>query len=69
MLGLLVAIAAMTAAWQHNAQGEIHDASGIDWGYWFLIGLSWFVPVGLMGALTSGGIIAIAGYLCRRDAT
>jgi len=44
-LGLLVAAFMMNAAWQHNPQGEIHINGVIDWGYWLLIGFSWFVPV------------------------
>jgi hypothetical protein len=42
--GLIAAALMMWIAWQHNAQGEIHNqATGIDWPYWLLIGASWFV--------------------------
>ncbi len=52
--GLLVAAFMMKAAWQHNAQGEIHMDGAVDWGYWLLIGGSWFVPVSIItGALLS----------------
>ncbi len=35
----------MASAWTHNSQGEIHLDGVIDWSYWLLIGVSWFVPV------------------------
>ncbi len=57
VLGLLVAAFMMNAAWQHNPQGEIHSEGFIDWGYWLLIGFTWFLPVfivtGLVGLLFS----------------
>ena len=55
VLGLLAAAFMMSAAWDHNSQGEIHSDGVIDWSYWLLIGFSWFLPVflvsGLFGAL------------------
>ena len=35
----------MASAWTHNSQGEIHLDGMIDWSYWLLIGVSWFMPV------------------------
>jgi hypothetical protein len=50
--GIAVGGAMMRIAWQHNSQGEIHEAGRIYWGYWVLIGLSWALPVAVVvGAL------------------
>ena len=53
ILGLAIAGFMMNAAWQHNAQGEIHIDGVIDWGYWLLIGFSWFLPVFVVSCLAS----------------
>ena len=42
---LATAAFVMTAAWDHNSQGEIHVDGVINWSYWLMIGFSWFVPV------------------------
>jgi hypothetical protein len=67
--GLLVAALVMYVAWQHNAQGEIHDEFGVHWGYWLLVGFSWFVPVAVTISLIFGGLLAVAAYLHRRCLT
>lgn len=43
VFGLLVAGLMMYVGWQHNAQGEFHDETGIHWAYWLLLGFSWFI--------------------------
>ena len=43
-IGFILAGFMMYVAWNHNAQGEIHIGGSVDWGYWLLIGLSWFIP-------------------------
>ena len=50
--GLIMAGLMMWAAWDHNAQGEIHNKdTGVDWAYWFLIGASWFAAVSVIPLL------------------
>jgi hypothetical protein len=57
-VALIVSAVIMYIAWDHNAQGEIHGESGISWGYWLLIGLTWFVPVAASLSLVLGGLLA-----------
>ena len=52
VLGVGVGALMMRLAWIHNAQGEIHEAGRVDWGYWLLIGVSWALPV----AVATGGM-------------
>ena len=66
--GLLVAAAMMYVAWQHNPQGEIYDESGVDWGYWLIIGVTWFLPTASMLSIATGGIFRIAANFRVRDA-
>ncbi len=60
-VGLICAAFMMYVAWQHNAQGEIHNEEGIDWVYWLLIGLSWFFVTVAIPYL-----IALAIFLWQR---
>jgi hypothetical protein len=55
----------MSAAWMHNAQGEIHQDGAIDWGYLLLIGFSWFFPAFIVSGLL--GYLFI--YFGRHDTT
>ena len=48
ILGALVAAAMMYSAWDHNSQGEIHDETGIHWGYWLFLGSTWFIAIGVV---------------------
>jgi hypothetical protein len=66
--GALVAAAAMYAAWQHNPQGEIYDESGVDWGYWLVIGVSWFLPTTFVLSIGAGVVLRIAASIRVRDA-
>jgi hypothetical protein len=45
VLGFAVAALMMYVGWQHNSQGEFHDETAVHWGYWFLLGLSWFILI------------------------
>ena len=46
ILGLLAATFTMSAAWDHNPQGEFHnEETGINWPGLLLVGLSWFALV------------------------
>ena len=65
-LGLAVAGVVMYIAWDHNAQGEIHNDLGVSWGYWFLIGVSWFAPVAAALSLVLGGVFALLSRLRGR---
>ena len=46
-VGALAAAATMTAAWDHNPQGEFHEAGVVHWADWLFVGGSWFVVIGL----------------------
>jgi hypothetical protein len=52
----------MYIAWDHNTSEEIHNYSDgvIHWGYWIMVGISWFVPTSIMfsllGLLIAGGV-------------
>jgi hypothetical protein len=64
LVGLSVAAVMMYVAWEHNLQGEIHNEDGVSWAYWFLIGLSWFIPVAVPLSLVSGALLR---WLLRSD--
>ena len=57
--GLVAAGLMMYVAWQHNAQGEIHEESGVHWLYWLGIGLSWLIVVGVPMALGAVGVLSV----------
>ncbi len=67
---------AMYVAWQHNPQGEFYEYSGADaaspklihWGYWSLLGLTWFAAVFVPLSLVGTGVIALSHHLDRRRA-
>jgi hypothetical protein len=48
MVAALPGIAAgalmMALAGAHNSQGEFFEGKVVHWGYWFSVGLTWFVP-------------------------
>jgi hypothetical protein len=48
IVGASVAAAMMSIAWDHNPQGEIHDETGVHWRYWFLLGSTWFMAIGVV---------------------
>ncbi len=58
--GIAVAATMMYIAWQHNAQGEIHDEDGVHWFYLGAIGATWLVSVAAPMALGVGAIAASA---------
>jgi hypothetical protein len=64
LLGLCAGVLAMYAAWQHNSQGEIHDETGVYWGYWLGIGFSWFVLIAGIPWLVAA-VITITSRLRR----
>ena len=43
IIGLIVSILMMYIAWKHNSQGEIYSEGMIDFSYWILIGMTWFI--------------------------
>jgi len=67
-IGLIVAVAIMYVAWDHNAQGEIHNKTGVNWGYWLLIGAGWFVPAAALLSLLLGSLLALVSRLRGRGA-
>jgi hypothetical protein len=58
--GFVVAVPIMFVAWEHNAQGEIHDGEVVHWVYWGGIGLSWWLIVAVAGAVLTAALIAVA---------
>ena len=67
-IGLIVATTIMYVAWEHNAQGEIHNEAGISWGHWLLIGTGWFVLVAAPLSLVFGSLLALVSNLRSRGA-
>jgi len=43
VIGLIVSLLMMDVAWKHNPQCEIHCEGVINFSYWILIGISWFI--------------------------
>jgi len=43
VIGLTVSIFMMYVAWEHNPQGEIYSEGVINFSYWILIGMTWFI--------------------------
>jgi hypothetical protein len=62
-VGAVVAALAMWAAWSHNMQGEIYNEVGIDWLYWLLIGLSWFLPSSFVCTLIVRPLPGLLAYV------
>jgi hypothetical protein len=58
----------MYIAWDHNAQGEIHNEFGVSWGYWLGLGLGWFVPVAVPASAVVGSTLSLVAYVRRRGA-
>ena len=48
IIALIVSIVMMNVTWEHNSQGEIHSEIGVDFTYWLLLGMSWFVMAFLL---------------------
>jgi hypothetical protein len=72
VFGAVLGVAAMYAAWVHNAQGEIRQPGVVHWGYWIGIGLAWWLPwpllvalVWLVAAFASGREVEHAGNASR----
>jgi hypothetical protein len=49
----------MYIAWQHNPNGEFHDAGVVQWGAWLAVGLFWLVPVGAVTTLGTRALLAV----------
>ena len=64
--GIVVGAFAMAAAWDHNPQGEFHDAGGIHWVGWLAVGLGWFLPVTGGVSVLAGALAAVVGRLVRK---
>jgi hypothetical protein len=69
--GAAVGAVMMYAAWEHNPQGAYYElgAEGgrvIHWGYWGLIGASWFLIVFVPLSLFGAGVLAFSYHLDRR---
>ena len=58
VIGLLLAALMMYIAWQHNPDGEFHEA-GVVHARWLRLGLAWFAPCLGLGALV-GAVLAFS---------
>jgi hypothetical protein len=47
---LLIAALPMSMAWDHNPQGEFHEAGVIHWRPWLFLGFVYALPVWLLSA-------------------
>jgi len=61
--GIVAAGLMMYVAWQHNAQGEVHDQRCVHWLYWVGIGVSWLVVVALPIALATGVGLSVVRWI------
>jgi len=61
--GFVAAGLMMYVAWQHNAQGEVHDQSGVHWLHWLGIGVSWLVAVALPIPLGPGVGLSVVRWI------
>lgn len=67
LIGLAVGAFMMYVAWKHNPQGEFHDETRVFWGYWLLLGFSWFVAItGVPYAIGAGVLVWRAIVRSRR---
>jgi hypothetical protein len=53
-------------AWIENSQGEIHGPGYVDWGYWFALGASWFLPTYLLAFLSAACVGSLFSAYRRR---
>lgn len=68
VISLLPASFMTHAAWQHNPQGEFHDAGVIHYGALLLVFGSWFMVVmGVASVFIIGGMIVRSRTRQRED--
>ena len=65
LLGAAAGACAMYVAWEDNPHEMYYtlDQGGtrvVDWGYWALVGLSWFLIVFVPLSLVGAGILALS---------
>lgn len=58
VIGLTVGAFMMYLGWRHNPQGAFHDETGVYWGYWLLLGFSWFVAIAGLPYVIGAGVLA-----------
>lgn len=66
LVGLVVAVFMMYVGWQHNPQGEFHDETGVHWGYWLLLGFSWFIAITGLPYAIGVGVLACRSIVRSR---
>jgi hypothetical protein len=66
VFGFFAMAVMMYIAWDHNAQSEIHSPGNIEWGYWLLIGFSWFFPVFVLVALILRSMLFVVSLMSSR---
>jgi hypothetical protein len=62
LIGIIVGIITMYAAWDHNAGEVAYGADGIHLRSWLLIGISWFIPVFVVTSFIIGGVFSIGHW-------
>lgn len=68
LIGFVVATFMMYVGWQHNSQGEFHNETGIYWGYWLLLGFSWFIAITGIPYAVGIGVLAWRSIVRSRRA-
>jgi hypothetical protein len=58
MMGLAVGGFMMYVGWKHNPQGAFRDETGLHWGYWLLLGFSWFIAIAGIPYAIGAGVLA-----------
>lgn len=65
---LAVAALMMYVAWQHNPQGEFHDAEEVHWAAWLAVGWSWFLGLWVPFAALASALWGASRWAARRRA-
>ena len=69
VIGLFMGVYAMYGAWIYNVGEDIHSNGVIHWGYWFIVGIFWFIPTSIMSfilGLLIAGIFKLYSRLKNR---
>jgi hypothetical protein len=62
IIGIIVGVIMMYAAWDHNAGEVAYGADGIHFRSWFTIGISWFIPIFVVTSAIIGGVFSIGHW-------
>lgn len=68
LIGLAVGAFMMYVGWKHNPQGAFHDETGVYWGYWLLLGFSWFIAIAGIPYAIGAGVLVWRSFVRSRRA-